>query len=207
MITLITVVITCYKNDDEKNRQFFSLSVINQTTDHAVSLDYYYWAITTMKPSKLQVVCLTSLFYIKLKLPINIIHIPDACEAYTNTFFSPARNSLGKEIGSSKLGNKATNFELDYTDVSDFTLVRDFQIPPLMKKKLENLATNIPEMAEVTVHSLSTKLQNINRNYAYTMPDWLKIMLTVTSTVMTIIVIAVINYAKKSGNCLLRKHL
>ena len=30
---------------------------MNQTTDQAASLDKYYWAITTMKPSKLQVVC------------------------------------------------------------------------------------------------------------------------------------------------------
>ena len=41
------------KNDDEKVRQFWSLSVMNQTTNQVVRLDYYYWAITTMKPSKL----------------------------------------------------------------------------------------------------------------------------------------------------------
>ena len=39
------------QNDDEKVRQLCSLLVINQPTDQAVSLDYYYWAITTMKPS------------------------------------------------------------------------------------------------------------------------------------------------------------
>ena len=69
------------------------------------------------------------------------------------------------------------------------------------------LSTNIPEKAEVKVQTLSTMLQDINRNYPYTMPDWLKIMLTVTSTVIAIIVIAVLIYAEKSGNCLLRKHL
>ena len=76
-----------------------------------------------------------------------------------------------------------------------------------MKKELENLATNIPKMAEETFHTLSNKLQDINGNYPYTMQDWLKVMLTVTSTVVAIIVIAVIIYVKKSGNCLLRKHL
>ena len=62
-------------------------------------------------------------------------------------------------------------------------------------------------MAEVTVDTLSTTLQEINRNYPYTMPYWLKIMLSVTSTVIAIIVIVVVIYAKKSGNCLCRKHL
>ena len=74
-----------------------------------------------MKPLELQVVCLTSSYYFNLKFPIDISHIPDACKAYTNTFFSPARNSLSKEICSRKLRNQPTNFDLDYTDVSDFT--------------------------------------------------------------------------------------
>ena len=91
--------------------------------------------------------------------------------------------------------------------MSDFTLVRDINIQPLTKNELEKLATNIPEMAKVTVHTLSNKLQEINRNYPYTMPDWLKIMLTITSTIIAIIVIVVLIYVKKSGNCLHRKHL
>ena len=71
---------------------------MNQTTDQAVSLDYYHWAITTMKPCKLQVVCLTYSYHIKLKFPININYVPDAYEAYTNTLFLPTRTSLSKEI-------------------------------------------------------------------------------------------------------------
>ena len=76
--------------------------------DQAVSFDYYHWAITTMKPSQLQIVCLTSSYYIKLKFPIDISHTHDACKAYTNMFFLPARNRPSKEIGSRKLGNKST---------------------------------------------------------------------------------------------------
>ena len=39
---------------DEQVRQFCSLLVMNQTIDQTVSLDYYYLAVTTMKPSKLR---------------------------------------------------------------------------------------------------------------------------------------------------------
>ena len=62
-------------------------------------------------------------------------------------------------------------------------------------------------MAEVTDHALSTKFQEINRNYPCTMPDWLKIMLTITSTIIAITVIVVLINATKFGNYLLRKHL
>ena len=62
-------------------------------------------------------------------------------------------------------------------------------------------------MTEVTVHTLSTKPQDINRKYPYTMPDWLNIMLNITSTIIAIIVIVVLMYTKKSGNCVHGKHL
>ena len=125
----------------------------------------------------------------------------------TNMFFLPARNSLSKEIGSRKSANQPGNFDLDYVDVSDFTLVTDINIPPLTKDEIERLAANLPEMAEVMVHTLNSKLQTINRNYPYTMPDWLKVILTVTSTVIAIIVVVVVIYAMKSGYYLCGKHL
>ena len=77
--------------------------VINQTTDQAINLDCYYKAVTTMVPTKLQVVCLTSSYYIKLKCPVDIIFLPNACEAYTNIFYLPARNNLSRDVDSRKL--------------------------------------------------------------------------------------------------------
>ena len=62
-------------------------------------------------------------------------------------------------------------------------------------------------MAEVTVHTLNTKLQKINRNYSNNMPDWLKIILTITSTIIAVIVIVVLIYAMKSDNYLHGKYL
>ena len=77
-----------------KIEQYCSFSVIDQTTDETISLYYYYWAITTMVPTKLQVMFLTSSYYIKLKCWVDIIFLTNACEAYTNTFYLSARNSL-----------------------------------------------------------------------------------------------------------------
>ena len=39
----------------------------------------------------------------------------------------------------------------------------------------------------------------------YTMPEWLKTMFSVTSTVISISIVAVIIYVKKSSNCLSMK--
>ena len=109
-----------------------------------------------MVPTKFQVVCLTSSHYIKLKCLVNIILLPDACEAYTNTFYLPVRNSLSKEVDSRKIGSKLTNFTLECKDVYDFALIKGLTIPNLTTDELTKLATEIHKLQEVTIHSLNT---------------------------------------------------
>ena len=148
-----------------KIEQYCSLSVPNQTTNQAVTLIYYYWAIMMMIPNKLQAMCLTSSYYIKLKILVDMIFLFDVCEAYTNTFYLPARNSLSKEVDSKRNDSKLTNFTLKYKDIYDFALIKGLQITNLTTDELTELATEIPKMQEVTIHSLNTKLKEINKNY------------------------------------------
>ena len=68
-------------------------------------------------PTKLQVIYLTSSYFIKLKFLANIILLPDASEAYTNTLYLPARNSHSKEVDSRNIGSKLTYFTLEYKDI------------------------------------------------------------------------------------------
>ena len=155
----------------------------------------------------MQVVCLSWSYYIKLKCPVDIIFLPNTCEAYTNTFYLPSRNSLSKEVDSRKIGSKLTNFTLEDKDVYDFALIKGLQIPNLTTDELTKLAIEMPEIQEVTIHSLKTKLKEINRNYPWLMPDWLKIVLTVTSTIIGIVFVVVI-YLRRTSNCMLSgKHL
>ena len=95
---------------------------MNQTMDQAVSprlllLGYYHHETFYITGGMLDIFILC-----QAQIPIDIIHIPDTCDAYTNMFLLPARNSLCKDIGSRKSKNQPSNFDLDYTDVSDFTL-------------------------------------------------------------------------------------
>ena len=72
----------------------------------------------------LQVLGLTSSYYIKFTCPVYIIFLPNACEAYTNTFYLPTRNSLRKEVDSRKISSRFTNFTLEYKDLYDFALIK-----------------------------------------------------------------------------------
>ena len=93
------------QNNPNKIEQYCSFLVINQTTGKAISLNYYYWDVRTIVPTKLQVVCFTSSYYIKLKCPVDIVFLSNAYKAYTNTFYLPARNSLSKELDSRKINS------------------------------------------------------------------------------------------------------
>ena len=110
------------QNNLNKIEQYCSLSVTNQTTDQAISLNYYHWAIMTMVSTMSQVICLTSSYYIKVRCPVDIIFLPNACEAYTNIFYPPTRNSLSMEVDSRKIGSRLTNFTLEYKDIYDFAI-------------------------------------------------------------------------------------
>ena len=82
------------------------------------------------------------------------------------------------------------------------------QIPNPTTNELTKLATEIPKMQEVTLHSLNAKLKEINSNYPWSMPDWLKIGLTITSTIVGVVFMVVMIYLRRTGNCmLLGKHL
>ena len=68
---------------------------------------------------------------------------PSACKAHTNTFYLPARNSLSKEVDSSKISNWFTNFTLEYKDIYDFALITGLQISNLTTDELTVLAVEI----------------------------------------------------------------
>ena len=57
-------------------------------------------------------------------------------------------------------------------------------------------------MQEVTIHSLNIKLREINRNYPWLMPDWLKIVLMITSTIIGIVFVVAI-YLRRIDSCML----
>ena len=62
-------------------------------------------------------------------------------------------------------------------------------------------------MKDVMIHSLNAKLRRINKNCSWSLPDWLKIILTITFTIIGIVFIVIMIYLR-SGNCmLLDKHL
>ena len=120
----------------------------------------------------------------------------------------PARNSLNKEVDSRKISSRFTNFTLEYKDIYDFALIKRLQIPNLTTNELPKFATEIPRMKDIVIHFLISKLRKINKNYPWSIPDWLKMILMITSTIIGKVFIVIMIYLRKPGNCMLSgKHL
>ena len=119
----------------------------------------------------------------------------------------PGRNSLSIKLDSRKISTRFINFTLEYKDIYDFTLIKRLQIPNLTTDELTKLAVEIPQMKDVIIHSLSAKLRKKKKNH-WLMSDWLKIILTITSTIIGTVFIVIMIYLQRSGNSmLLGKHL
>ena len=81
--------------------------------------------------------------------------------------------------------------------------MKGLKIPNLTTDKLTRLATEIPKMKEVTIHSLNTKLRKINRNYPWSMLDWIQIVLMITSTLIGKVFVVSMIYLRRTGNCMI----
>lgn len=152
-----------FNQDDENINKFCTLSIVNQTRDRAIALDDTYWAVLTMKPTKLQVSCLTSSTYIKLKYPLDVIKLEQSCEGFTQTMLIPARNTVTRENKVDFSTAYADTFQLQYDNITDFRALRHLYINKLSEKEIDRLAVHLPE-----------EIVKINTNYPYMMPEWLK---------------------------------
>ena len=168
----------------------------NFTHPMALSLNHNFWAISSFVKSTLHIACLTKTYYQVLKVPLDIIYLPEGCEAFNNFLLIPAHNDLTKEISPRKLGLKIRQFKLRYSEINDFTAVKMLKLEKLSPEQLQKLVHQIPEISNVPFQTVNDTIQEINENYPYVMPDWLKMTLTILGTIVMIIIIVVICYLK-----------
>ena len=160
-------------------RKLCKVDLVNFTRDQAFSLDSQFWAILTVQPTTMQVSCLTKTYYVKLQHPLDIIFLEESCEASTVSMLLPSRTVLSKEVDSSQLGIRQDQLKLHYQKIQDFTIISNTPIEKLTPQQLESKASYIPEMENISLNKFNTTMTEINEEYPWQMPVWLKIILTV----------------------------
>ena len=93
---------------------------------------------------------------------------------------------LSKEIDSSQLGIRQDQLKLHYQKIKDFTIISNTPVEKLTPQQLESKASYIPEMENISLDIFNTTLTEINKEYPWQMPTWLKIAITVGITIFII---------------------
>ena len=153
--------------------------------DHAISLEPNYWVVVTQAPRILHIICLQTTTYLQVKYPIDIVHLQDGCEATSSTLVLPGHSRLVKE-DNSILNSHSVQFTLQYTKVQDFDLIKQIIPQKLSPEQLKAIGDSIPEPQTSSIMTLQGQLKDINTNYPYVMPLYLKIILTSVSTILLV---------------------
>ena len=167
-------------------RKLCKVDLVNFTRDQAFFLDSQFWVILTVQPTTMQVNCLTKTYYVELQHPLDIIFLEESCEASTVSMLLPSRTVLSKEVDSSQLGIRQDQLKLHYQKIQDFTIISNTPIEKLTPQQLESKASYIPEMENISLDKFNTTMTEINEEYPWQMPVWLKIILTVGITIFII---------------------
>ena len=134
----------------------------------------------------MQVNCLTKTYYIELQHPLDIIFLEKSCEASIASMLLPSHTFLSKEIDSAQLGIRQDQLKLHYQKIQDFTIISNTPVEKLTPQQLESKASYIPEMENNSLDEFNTTLTEINEEYPWRMPTWLKIAITVGITIFII---------------------
>ena len=126
------------------------------------------------------------MYYVELQHPLDIIFLEESCEASTVSMLLPSCTVLSKEVDSSQLGIRQDQLKLHYQKIQDFTIISNTPIEKLTPQQLESKASYIPEMENISLDKFNTTMTEINKEYPWQMPVWLKIILTVGITIFII---------------------
>ena len=167
-------------------RKLCKVDLVNFTRDQALSLDSQFWAILTIRPTTMQVNCLTKTYYVELQHPLDIIFLEESCEASIASMLLPSHTVLSKEIDSAQLGIRQDQLKLHYQKIQDFIIISNTPVEKLTPQQLESKALYIPEMENISLDEFNTTLTEINEEYPWRMSTWLKIAITVGITIFII---------------------
>ena len=145
----------------------------------------------------LQICCLLHTKYHEINPPFQIVNIPNGCEAYSPTILIPANTELLLTNSSLDLLQEFIDFNQTHISLSDFKVINDFKLAYLSGESITHLTTKLPDFdTEVNYEDIFYDLNSVKdiaTHYPYSdLRTWQIVMITIISTIVFIIVSAVI---------------
>ena len=166
----------------------------------AYSLDGYLYAVSALAAEELQIRCVMETHVITIKPPLQIIDIGNGCEAFSASIYILARSELTITIQSFTQSQFFLDYNLNYTNVSNFLIWHKSDFAKLTTKEIETLKAKMLKLCTTSMDIFDNVLGNIDENYPFSLsPKLILALLVLTGICVLAIGIIFIWYKKKTS--------
>ena len=186
-------------NDIHKIKRNCVLKPLNWTTNLAYSLDGYLWAISALASEKLQIRCVMETCVVTIHPPLQIVDIGNGCEAYSTSIYIPAKSELTATMQSLTRSQFFLDYNINYTNVSNFIVWYKTDFVNLTKEEIEALKAKVLKLPTMPMDIFNKALETIDEHYPFSLsPKLILALLVITGICFIIFGILFIWYKRKT---------
>ena len=155
------------KQDTERIGTYCTIITMFRHANMAQSLDGYLWAVSSLKEEKMRIRCLEDSHLEDIKPPLTIVHIGNGCEGYSSNLFIPAKSELTSEDETLTRHVFFLDFNIEYQDLTKYSLIQQLNLPQLTAKELEDLPNRLTALQPMTLNHLKDRIKPLALKYHF----------------------------------------
>jgi hypothetical protein len=145
-----------FLNDQDKIKSSCMVKIKEQTTNIAYNVGQNLWAVSALVNNTVRVRCLYGTRLVKVQPPLQIIQVPNGCEAYvTDVLWIPASNHIVVQNKADMLPeNRFLDFNLTYVPLKNLSAYHVLTKHDLTKEQLEELSTDLLTYDQIPMYKV-----------------------------------------------------
>ena len=160
-------VYVLFVNDYDRIRRDCLLKKLDRATNLAYSLDGYLWAISALAVEKLQIRCVMEMYIIKITPPLQIVDVGNGCAATSANIYISAKSELTATLQSITRFQFFLEFNLKYTNISNFLVLYDLKFDELTETEVKTLKSKILQLPPMSMDMFENIVDNIDEDYPF----------------------------------------
>ena len=128
---------------------------------------------------------------ITIKPPLQIVDIGNGCEAYSASIYTPAKSELMATLQSVTRSQFFLEYNINYTNVSNFLIWYKSGFAKLMNKEIETLKAKVLKLPTMSMEIFDNVLENIDEDYPFSLSPKL-ILASLISVGVCVVAIGII---------------
>ena len=137
---------------------------------------------------------------ITIKPPLQIMGIGNRCEAYSASIYIPAKSELMATLQSVTRSQFFLEYNINYTNVSNFLIWYKSEFAKLMNKEIETLKAKVLKLPTMSMEIFDNILENIDKNYPFSLSPKLILASLITVAICVVAIgIIFIWYKRKAS--------